>query len=83
VLAIGLAGWLSLRLAVQGYLMLISTVNGFTVDQTGVEDERALDSAAATVQETAHMTRGYIASPPPRLFPNMTALADEFPFADE
>lgn len=48
-----------------------------------MEDERALDSATATVQETADMARDYIASPPPRLFPNMTAPADEFPFADE
>ena len=38
MLAILRAGGLSPRLAVQGYLLLIATVNGFTVDETGVED---------------------------------------------
>ena len=37
-LAILRAGGLSPRLAVQGYLLLIDTVNGFTLDETGVED---------------------------------------------
>src|SRR5262249_57714784 len=35
VLAILRAGGLPPRLAVQGYLLLIATVNGFTVDETG------------------------------------------------
>ena len=38
VIAILRAGGLPPRLAVQGYLLLISTVNGFTVDETGVDD---------------------------------------------
>ena len=40
VIAILRAGGLPPRLAVQGYLLLISTVNGFTVDETGVQRRR-------------------------------------------
>jgi TetR/AcrR family tetracycline transcriptional repressor len=93
VLAILRAGGLPPRLAVQGYLLLISTVNGFTVDETGVDDAadgpdgRALDGGAptgdaASLQETADIVRDYIASLPADLFPNMTALAGEFALAD-
>ena len=39
VIAILRAGGLPPRLAVQGYLLLIATVNGFTVDETGVDDD--------------------------------------------
>src|SRR5271154_1573708 len=38
ILAILRAGGLPPRLAVQGYLLLIATVNGFTIDETGVDD---------------------------------------------
>jgi hypothetical protein len=38
ILAILRAGGLPPRLAVQGYLLLIATINGFTIDETGVED---------------------------------------------
>ena len=88
VLAILRAGGLSPRLAVQGYLLLIATVNGFTVDETGVEDgpaESAPRGDPAAVAEAANMARDYIASLPADMFPNMTALADQFAFsyADE
>ena len=46
VLAILRAGGLPPRLAVQGYLLLIATVNGFTVDETGMED--GADPSGAT-----------------------------------
>ena len=85
VLAILRAGGLSPRLAVQGYLLLIATVNGFTVDETGVEDgpaEGAPRGDPAAVAEAANMARDYIASLPADMFPNMTALADEFAFSD-
>ncbi len=70
--------------AVQGYLLLIATVNGFTVDETGVEDGAGENAPRdpASVQEAADMARDYIASLPPGLFPNMTSLADEFALAD-
>jgi hypothetical protein len=71
MLAILRAGGLPPRLAVQGYLLLISTVNGFTVDETGVDDGGADDSGGspaprdpAGVQEAANMARDYIASLP-------------------
>ena len=81
-LAILRAGGLPPRLAVQGYLLLIDTVNGFTMDETGVEDGGAPDRDPAHLQEAADMARDYIASLPASLFPNMTALAGEFALAD-
>jgi AcrR family transcriptional regulator len=88
VLAILRAGGLPPRLAVQGYLLLISTVNGFTVDETGVDGDGvdsggpAAPSDQASLQDVANMARDYIAALPARSFPNMVALADEFAFAD-
>ena len=85
VLAILRAGGLSPRLAVQGYLLLIATVNGFTVDETGVEDGTggsAPRTDPASHQEAANMARDYIASLPADMFPHMTDLADEFAFSD-
>jgi hypothetical protein len=74
---------------VQGYLLLIATVNGFTVDETGVEDSgagkpggSALPTDPAELQEVANMARDYIASLPAEHFPNMVGLADEFAFAN-
>ncbi len=46
VLAILAAGGLPPRLAVQGSHLLISTVNGFTLDETGVGDDAAEDASA-------------------------------------
>jgi AcrR family transcriptional regulator len=91
VLAILHAGGLPPRLAVQGYLLLIATVNGFTVDETGVEDSSAEDSGGSALalptdpasrQEVADMARDYITSLPADQFPNMVGLADEFAFSD-
>jgi hypothetical protein len=82
VLAILRAGGLPPRLAVPGYLALIATVNGFTVDETGVEDGGAPNRDPARLAEAADMARDYIASLPASLFPNMTALAGEFALAD-
>jgi AcrR family transcriptional regulator len=89
VIAILRAGGLPPRLAVQGYLLLIATVNGFTVDETGVNDDgpagpdgNAPPSDPASRQEAADMARDYVASLPAEQFPNMVALADEFAFAD-
>jgi TetR/AcrR family tetracycline transcriptional repressor len=82
VLAILRAGGLPPRLAVQGYLLLITTVNGFTVDETGVEDGGTPDRDPAHLQEAADMARDYIASLPADSFPNMTSLAGEFALAD-
>jgi hypothetical protein len=88
VLAILQAAGLPPRLAVQGYLLLIATVNGFTVDETGVQDPDEADAGGAwpadpaSMQEMANQVRDYIASLPAGQFPNMVSLADEFAFAD-
>ena len=81
-LAILRAGGLPPRLAVQGYLLLIDTVNGFTMDETGVEDGGAPKLDPDELQKVADMARDYIASLPPEQFPNMTELAGEFAFSD-
>jgi AcrR family transcriptional regulator len=81
-LAVLRAGGLSPRLAVQGYLLLIDTVNGFTVDETGVEDAGAPHRGPEELQKVADMARDYIASLPAEQFPNMTELAGEFAFSD-
>jgi AcrR family transcriptional regulator len=89
VLAILRAGGLPPHLAVQGYLLLIAAVNGFTLDETGVEDAAGENPAGADpltdqarLQEAANMARDYIASLPAGQFPAMVSLADEFAFAD-
>jgi len=88
ILAILRAGGVPPRLAVQGYLLLIATINGFTIDETGVEGggpepaDSRLARDPADLQQVADMARDYIASLPAAQFPNMTALADEFALAD-
>ena len=87
VLGILRAGGLPGHLAVQGYLLLIATVNGFTIDETGVDDssdsgQGDLLRGSEELQEAADQARDYIASLPAEAFPNMTALAGEFAFAD-
>ena len=62
VIAILRAGGLPPRLAVQGYLLLIDTVNGFTMDETGVEDGSAPKLDPDELQKAADMARDYIAS---------------------
>jgi AcrR family transcriptional regulator len=81
-LALLRAGGLSPRLVVQGYLLLIDTVNGFTLDETGVEDGGAPQLPPEELQKVADMARDYIASLPAEQFPNMTELAGEFAFSD-
>ena len=88
VLAILRAGGLPPRLAVQGYLLLIATVNGFTMDETGVEDNQPGSAGGsggndpAARQEAADMVSGYIETLPPDRFPNLIDTASEFALAD-
>jgi AcrR family transcriptional regulator len=85
-LAILRAGGLPPRLAVQGSHLLISTVNGFTLDETGVDNAAA--GAQADVPEdddgagAADLASAYIGALPAQRFPNLVALAAEFAFAD-
>jgi AcrR family transcriptional regulator len=87
ILALLRAGGLPPHLAVQGYLLLIATVNGFTVDETGVDDgpdarDGSMSLDPDSLQEVANMARDYIASLPAAQFPTMTALAGEFALSD-
>lgn len=84
MLAIMRAGGLPPRLAVQGYLLLISAINGFTTDETGAREG---DGAPAprdlpARQEAADMARDYLGSLPAAHFPNLVDLADEYSLAD-
>jgi AcrR family transcriptional regulator len=83
ILGILRAGGLPPRQAVEGYLLLIATINGFTIDETGVDDSASAQLTDwETRQEASDQARDYIASLPATQFPNMTALADEFALAD-
>jgi AcrR family transcriptional regulator len=87
VLAIMAAGGLPPRLAVQGYLLLISTVNGFSSDETGGGEGPGPGGAAEvpggpSQQEQADMITGYFAGLPPEHFPNLSKLAAEFALTD-
>jgi AcrR family transcriptional regulator len=89
VLGILRAGGLPPRLAVQGYLLLIATVNGFTMDETGVEDPSSAAASGSAgqiddvaLQDAANMVRDYLESLPAGQFPNMVAMAEDFAIAD-
>lgn len=79
VLAILKSGGVPDTLAVQGYLLMISTVNGFMLDEVG---EAQPGTPSDVPQEAADMASQYVASLPGDRFPNMVALAPEFARAD-
>jgi len=76
VLAILRTGGASDRLAVLGHHLLTSIVNGFTMDETGMDGQPPPEPIAA-------MARDYLASLPPSEFPNLVALADHFAISDQ
>jgi AcrR family transcriptional regulator len=80
VLAIMQAGGVPDELAVQGYLLLIAAVNGFTLDETGVGSEEPIP--ADELEAGANMARDYLASLPADAFPNLTRVADHFAMSD-
>ncbi len=83
VLAILRAGGVPPRLAVQGQQLLISAVNGFTLDETGAGEPGggpAADQAGRL--DTADLARDYLASLPAARFPNLVELADEYTVPD-
>ncbi len=94
VLAILASGGLPPRLAVQGSHLLISTVNGFTLDETGVGDDPTgadtvtTQGSNATVRayrgedQGTSIVRDYMAKLPPQVFPHLVAMADEYSRAD-
>lgn len=85
VLAILLVGGLPPRIAVQGYLLLVAAVNGFTIDETGVADAHHTGTRPGdpvSSAEAGGMTRDYLASLPADQFPVLVSLADEFALTD-
>ena len=81
-LAILRAGGVPDELAVQSYLLLMSVVNGFTMDEGGfTEEERPPD--APFVDEVARMVQGYFESLPADRFPNLTEVAPAFAMSDQ
>jgi AcrR family transcriptional regulator len=81
VLAIMRAGQVPDRLAVLGHHLLISVVNGFTMDETEAGGEPPV--GRPPFEEMAKMVRGYIASLPADRFPNLVALADQYTIIDQ
>jgi AcrR family transcriptional regulator len=80
VLAILRAGGVPDQLAVLGHHLLISAVNGFTMDETGEGGEPPVEQPPP--EEIARMARDYLASLPAAEFPNLVALADHFAITD-
>jgi AcrR family transcriptional regulator len=78
-LAILKSGGVPDMLAVQGYLLMISTVNGFMLDEVGDVQPGA---PSGVPQEAADLASQYISSLPADRFPHMVALAPEFARAD-
>jgi AcrR family transcriptional regulator len=76
VLDILRAGGVPDQLAVLGHHLLIATVNGFTLDETGEAGEAPPDQPAP--EQAAEMVRDYLASLPRDRFPNLVDLADHF-----
>ncbi len=81
VLAILRAGGVPDELAVQSYLLMISLVNGFTLDEAGYE-ERAPEGAPQ-FDEAAQMVRTYFSSLPSEQFSNLKEVADHFANTDQ
>ncbi|HEY7257047.1 MAG TPA: TetR/AcrR family transcriptional regulator [Solirubrobacterales bacterium] len=81
VLAILRAGGVPDDLAVQGYLLLISSVNGFTVDEAGYQDPGVEN--APPLEEAGEMVGGYLSSLPSDQFPNLTEVGRHFAMVDQ
>jgi len=80
-LAILRAGGLSPRLAVQGYLLLIDTVNGFTMDETGSRTAAARNSPGRAAEGRGHGPRLHRLAPG-RAVPEHDRAGSEFAFSD-
>jgi TetR/AcrR family transcriptional regulator, tetracycline repressor protein len=81
VVAILRAGGVPDRLAVQSYLLLISVVNGFTVDEAGYAEAGV--ETAPPLEDAGEMVRGYLGSLPLDWFPNLAEVAEHFAETDQ
>ncbi len=82
VLAILRAGGVPDKLAVQSYLLVMSVVNGFTMDEVGYEAETDAGSAPP-LEEGAEIVGEYLGSLPADQFSNVTEVATHFADADQ
>ena len=69
VLAILRAGGVPDQLAVSGFQLMFSAVNGFTLHETGEGGEPPADQPS--LDDAARILRDYMASLPPERFPNL------------
>lgn len=81
VLAILRVGGVPDALAVQSYLLLISVVNGFTLDEAGYD--RQAPEGAPAMDEAAQMVQTYFTSLPDEQFSNLKQLAEHFAITDQ
>jgi AcrR family transcriptional regulator len=81
VLGILRAGGVPDELAVHSYLLMISVVNGFTLDESGYSD--AAPEGAPAVDEAAQMVRTYFESLPEEQFSNLKQVAEYFSMTDQ
>jgi len=81
VLAIMRAGKVPDELAVQSYLLMISVVNGFTLDEAGYQE--AAPEGAPQMDEAAQMVKTYFSSLPSDQFSNLKEVADHFAITDQ
>jgi AcrR family transcriptional regulator len=81
VLAILRAGGLRDELAVQSYLLLMSVLNGFTLDEAGWVENPV--ETAPPIEEAGGMVRDYLSSLPAEQFSNLREVADHFAITDQ
>ena len=81
VLAILRAGGVPDELAVHSYLLMISVVNGFTLDEAGYE--QGAPEGAPPTEEAAQMVRTYFESLPDEQFSNLKEVAKHFAMTDQ
>lgn len=81
IMAILRAGGLPDELAVQGFLLMTSLVNGFTMDETGFAEEAV--ETAPPADQAAQIVSGYLGSLPRQQFPNLIELAGHFANTDQ
>jgi AcrR family transcriptional regulator len=85
VLAILRSGGVPDQLAVLGQQLLLTAVNGFTLDESAAiasQDAESSEQEQAQTEDAASMVRDYVASLPAQRFPNLVALADHFSIGD-
>ena len=81
VLSILRAGEVPDAPAVQSYLLLISLVNGFTLDEAGYTKQAP--EGAPAMEEAAQMVQTYFSSLPDDEFSNLKELAEHFAITDQ